>query len=152
MRYESFALERLRDILHLGLAMHKEGDYQSVPFDIEKTAQAIMDLIIKDENGFGVIAYDGDKPVGILAGGITQPFFSYSTYAFDYVWYIVPEHRGARTAIRMLKMFKEWATEKGCEDLWMGVSTNIQPEKTGKLFERLGFRHVGGNYKVKLNG
>lgn len=152
MRYESFALERLRDILELGMAMHAEGDYQTVPFDIEKTAHSIIEQVIKSPDGFGVLVYDGDNAVGMLAGGISQPFFSYTTYAYDYVWYMLPKYRGARASIRMLNMFKEWALEKGCDHLWMGVSTNINVEKTGRLFEKLGFRHIGGNYKVTLNG
>ena len=151
MRYEQFSVDRILDILQLGTAMHAEGDYSSVPFDNELAAQYIFDRVIKDGSGFGVIAYDGDKPVGLIAGGVANFFFSPATYAYDHVWYVLPEYRGSRTALRLLKMFESWSKAQGCVSLCMGVSTGIASEKTGRMFERLGFRHVGGNYRMDLN-
>jgi hypothetical protein len=52
----------------------------------------------------------------------------------------------------MLKMFVDWAREQGALELYMGVSTNVAPERTGDVLKRYGFEHVGGNYKVRLNG
>jgi hypothetical protein len=34
----------------------------------------------------------------------------------------------------------------------MGISTGLFAERTGQLLERVGFDHVGGNYRVRLNG
>ena len=153
MQYESFAIERLRDILKLGMAMQQEGDYNVVPFDIAKAAQSTLDYVINNDNGFGVLAYTDDgEPVGMLAGSITPYFFSKGSVASDFVWYVMPKHRGSRAAIKMLKMFVDWAREKGAMELYMGVTTNIAPERTGELLKRRGFETVGGNYRVRLNG
>ena len=52
----------------------------------------------------------------------------------------------------MLKMFKAWAAEKGASELYMGVTTNVSADRTGELLQRMGFKHVGGNYRARLNG
>ena len=151
MEYKSFAIERLRDILKLGIAMQQEGAYSVVPFDIEKAAQSIVHMVIKNPNGFGLLAYDGDVPVGMIAGSIAPYFFGRGSLASDFVWYVEPEYRGSRTAIRLLKEFKSWATAMGASELYMGVTTDVSAARTGKLLTRLGFEHVGGNYKVELD-
>jgi hypothetical protein len=33
----------------------------------------------------------------------------------------------------------------------MGVTTNVESARTGELLQRLGFEHVGGNYRKRLN-
>ncbi len=153
MKYEPFAVDRLRDILQLGIAMQQEADYKVVPFDIESAAQSTLSYIINNENGFGVVAYTDDgKPAGLIAGSVTPYFFSKGRVASDFVWYVLPEYRGSRAAVKMLKMFKTWAAEQGAAELYMGISTGLFAERTGKLLERSGFDHVGGNYRVRLNG
>lgn len=153
MQYESFAVERLRDILKLGIAMQQEGDYNVVPFDIEQAANSIVHMVINNPRGYGLLAYTDDgEPVGMISGSITPYFFSRGYVASDFVWYVLPEHRGSRTAVRLLQKFKDWAEENGASQLYMGVTTNISAERTGKLLGKLGFEHVGGNYRVNFNG
>lgn len=151
MRYEPFALPLLYDIITLGRAMQEESAFSVIPFSVERSAASIMRLIVDNPNGFGVLAYDEDKPVGMIAGSLNPYFFSTGGLASDYVWYILPEYRGSRTSIRLLNMFRDWAKERGASELYMGISTNVNADRTGQLLERMGFKHVGGNYKLALN-
>jgi hypothetical protein len=153
MKYEPFAIERLQDILKIGFEMHKETDFQVVPLDIEQSANSILNMVINNPRGFGVVAYTDDNvPIGILCGGISNYVFSKGSVANDYAWYVLPEYRGSRAAIKMLKMFRSWAKDNGATELYMGISTGLFAERTGQLLERVGFDHVGGNYRVRLNG
>lgn len=151
MEFLPFSIDRLRDILRLGIAMQQEGDYATVPFDIQKAANSIMSMVVNNPSGFGILAYKDDEAIGMLAGTLSPYFFSNGKLASDYVWYIRPEHRGARTALTMLNIFKSWALENGATEMYMGVTTNISSDRTGKLLEKQGFEHVGGNYRMKLN-
>ena len=153
MRYEPFAVERLQDILRLGIAMQQEGDYNVVPFDIAAAANSIMGMVIHNPEGFGMLAYtDEGEPVGMLAGSISPYFFSDGKLASDFVWFVSPEHRGSRVALKLLQKFVDWARENGATELYMGVTTNISSDRTGKVLEKRGFEHVGGNYRVRLHG
>ncbi len=151
MQYEPFSAKRLRDILTLGIAMQEESDYVAVQFDIEQAALSIMRMVVDNPNGFGMLAYDGNKAVGMIAGSVSPYFFSKGKLASDFVWYVRPEARGSRTSVKLLKMFSDWAIGRGATELYMGVTTNVESARTGDLLQRLGFEHVGGNYRKRLN-
>jgi GNAT superfamily N-acetyltransferase len=151
MKYEPFEVERLRDILQLGIAMQQEGDYAAVPFDIAQAANSILGMVINNPNGFGLLAYtDEGEAVGMIAGSVTPYFFSQGSLASDFVWYVKPEHRGSRTAIKLLQAFRSWAADHGASELYMGITTNISAGRTGDMLQRMGFEHVGGNYRARL--
>lgn len=153
MQYEPFAVERLRDIINLALTMQEESDFKTVPFDIEQTARSVLGLVINNPRGFGVVAYtDEGEPAGMICGSITDYVFSQGSVASDFAWFVLPEHRGSRTALKMLKLFRNWATANGATELYMGITTNVHAERTGEFLKRVGFEHVGGNYRVRLNG
>jgi len=148
--YEPFSVERIRDIVLLGQRMHEESAYSDMPFDIETAAQNIYTNIIQGDNGFGVIAYKDGAPVGIMAGALATHFFGPALFAYDFVWYVVPEDRGSSTAVRMLKRFEVWARSQGAKELHLGVTTGVDPEKTHSIYQRMGYTHVGNNYTLKL--
>jgi len=151
MNYEPFSETNLGDVLRLALSMQRESDYAAVPFDIEQTARSVLGMVVRSPRGFGVVAYDDGKPIGMICGGLAPYVFSKGALASDYAWYVLPEHRGSSTAVRLLRMFREWATESGATELYMGITTNVEADRTGQLLQRLGFEHVGGNYRARLN-
>lgn len=151
MNYTPFSEENLAHVLRLALSMQQESAYATVPFDVEQTAVSVVNMVVRNPNGFGVLAHDGDKPVGMICGGMSPYVFSKGALVHDYAWYVLPEYRGSRTAIRLLDMFKKWAMDRGALELYMGVTTNVEADRTGQLLERLGFTCVGGNYKTALN-
>lgn len=151
MRYEPFSEENLGDVLRLALSMQRESDYAAVPFDVEQTARSVLGMVVRNPNGFGVLAYSDEKPVGMICGGLAPYVFSKGSLASDYAWYVLPEHRGSRAAIRLLGIFRKWAVQSGATELYMGITTNVEADRTGQLLQRMGFDHVGGNYRVRLN-
>jgi GNAT superfamily N-acetyltransferase len=152
MQYEPFSVDRLKEVLSLCIAMQKEGDFSSVPFDIEVAANSIVNLVINNPNGFGMLALDDDgHPVGMISGSVNPYLFSRGSVASDFAWYVKPEFRGSRISLRLLKSFTEWAKERGADNLYMGVSTNVTADRTGEVLKRRGFEHVGGNYRMRLN-
>lgn len=153
MRYEPFSIENIRDTIGLAMRMQQESDFKEVPFDIETMAQSVINLVINNPRGFGVVAYtDKGEPVGMLCGSITDYVFSRGSVASDFAWFVLPEYRGSRSALKMLKMFQAWAKDQGATELYMGITTNVKADRTGELLKRVGFDHVGGNYRVRLNG
>ena len=152
MKYKLFAVDRLQDILRLAITMHGETDFKTVPFDVEQTANSVLNMVINNPRGHGVLAYtDDDQVAGMLCGGISNYVFSRGSVANDYAFYVLPEHRGSWAAPRMIKMFSNWARENGATELYIGISSGLFADRTGKLLERSGFDHVGGNYRKHLN-
>ena len=129
----------------------EESAFSRFDFSHEKMAANLSLAITHPNRAFcHVVEHDG-KLVGALVGYISEFFFGRDLIASDSGWFILPEYRGSRSAIKMLNMFTDWARKKGASELYMGVTTNIAAERTGKLLQTRGFDHVGGNYRVRLN-
>jgi GNAT superfamily N-acetyltransferase len=153
MKYEPFSVKRIADVIGLAMKMQQESDFKTVPFDVDQIANSIMRMVVDNPRGFGVVAYTDDgQPVGMLAGGLSYYMFSRGSVANDYAWFVLPEHRGSRAALKMLNMFKSWARDNGATELYIGITSDITKDRTGQMLERIGFDHVGGNYRAKLNG
>ena len=146
MQYRPFALPDIHEILALGEKMHRETQYHNLEFDKHTAANSIYEQVIKPDTGFGMLAVDGAIPVGMIAGFYTGAYFSRDRIAIDQVWYVLPEYRGSRTAIKLFKMYEAWAIEKECSTISMSVSSGLAVDKTHDMMRRLGYDHTGGNY------
>lgn len=122
-------------------AMHEESPrYRGMTFS-EKKAIAMIDNYASwfSTGGAFVAELDGQR-IGMIAGAVTEHFFTEDKFATDFVVYVKPEHRGSSAAVRLIKAFEEWATEQGVKEICLGVSTEVDPERTVCLYERLGYR------------
>jgi len=91
-------------------------------------------LLIVDEN---------DKPQGFLLGVLEELFFSRQRMATDLAVYVREGYRNL--APRLLKTFVTWAESKvRVAQITLGISSGIgDPERTCKMYEKLGFTQVG---------
>lgn len=92
-----------------------------------------------------VIDVDGEI-VGGIAGHIGEAWYSTDKVLSDVVTYIVPEHRGGYTAMKMIRMFVDFGIERGAK-VEIGVSSGINPERTGMFYQRLGGKPVAQLFK-----
>lgn len=125
-------------LVELGTLLHGISSYSSIPFNPEKTATFLHELI-NGQNGVVFAAEIGGEVVGGMAGGIVDHWFSDDLIAFDYSIFIDPGSRSGITAIRLVKAFEEWARIRGARHVQMGIGTQLSVEGTSKLYEYLGF-------------
>lgn len=125
--------------------MHFESRYSRFNFDPVKYGAVIHYVI---PQGLTFVAEKEGKIVGVFIGQVEEQFFGNDLAAWDLVQYVLPEYRGhvgprlIREYIRRAKMF-------GIADINIGISTALEPERTGKLYECLGFHKVGGTYAME---
>ena len=149
--YADAALENIRDVVDLSRQMHEESAYRAMPFDMEWLAQTVYEKVLQPDTGYGRIAYRDGVPIGMMLGALATHNFGPALFAYDFAWYVVPEVRGSSTAIKLLRSFEKWAKDRGALEIHLGVTTNVAPERTGKMFKRLGYTHVGCNYTQLLS-
>lgn len=150
IRYEPFSVENIADIVVLGMELHEESVARDIPFDIEFTAQSAYEQIIRNDMGFGLLAMEGDIPVGMVVGKLAQYEFAPVLLGYNHVWYVKPEKRGSPVAFRLLKAFEDWAREKGAAHIHLGLAAGILPERTGRMLEKTGYGFLGGNFAKVL--
>lgn len=68
----------------------------------------------------------------------------------DYLFYVMPEHRGSRAAIRLVRAYTEWASETGCMEVRLSVASGIHHDRTEKFYEAAGFTRYASTFNLKL--
>jgi GNAT superfamily N-acetyltransferase len=136
-------------LIHLGGIMHDESSYRALEYSPEKCAalgyQALVDpaLLI-------LTVLDDVKHVGLMICSVQAPEYSEDLIAWDVLTYVDAAYRGSRAALMLISAYREWARVRGAKMIFLRTCTGIDPEKTGKLFEHMGFRHIGGNYLMEV--
>lgn len=110
--------------------------YSKHGFSPEK-ADALARFLVKQRSLF--VAESLGEIIGFFAGLVTEQYLSHDKYATDIGVFVLPDHRGGSAFIRLVRAFENWAVEQGATELLMGVSTGIHPEKTVRMYERLGY-------------
>ena len=101
--------------------------------------------LYKNQNVTVILAIDNDKIVGFIAAMLHEYFFSNRKRVSDLGFYVLPEHRGSRAAIKLVKSLETWAKQTGADDLHLGQTTAVEIDKTRQFYERLGYKTVGFN-------
>jgi GNAT superfamily N-acetyltransferase len=101
--------------------------------------------LYKNPNAVGFVAIEDDKIIGFISGIFSEYFFSNRKQVTDLGFFVLPEFRGSRTALKLVKSLETWATEMGADDLHLGQTTAIEMDKTRQFYERIGYKTVGFN-------
>lgn len=127
-------------LIELGRAMHAESPRFAVhQYSPAKTAATIQFLIA---HGVVLVAEKAGEPVGMMGGMVApQPFLD-SMQGVELAVYVAPAHRG-RTGMRLIRAFEAWAFDRGADEITLGISTEVDIERTAALYERLGYRRSG---------
>ena len=111
-------------LIELGTILHESSSYSSMPFNPEKSA-AFLHQLINGPNGVVFAAEIDGGVVGGMAGGIVDQWFCDELIAYDYSLFIEPVRRSGITAIRLLKAFEEWARLRGARHVQLGIGTQL---------------------------
>lgn len=133
-------------ILALGSAMHVESRYSRFDYDEEKY-RGLVERVIS--HGIALVAEANGEVAGVFLGVVSPHFFGNDLCSTDFIQYVLPRFRGGMTGIRLIKTYIEEARRAGVKDICIGNSSGIATERTGKLYERLGFQLHGGDYSLR---
>lgn len=130
------------EIVNLAYEMHQETQFKQYDFDPVKLAEYIHRLTSEDW-GIALVAEHDDEIVGGFIGAVWPHFFGNSKQAVDFGLFVAPEFRGGLTGFRILKHYIKTAKEMGAEEIVIANSTGIDRDGVARLFEKVGFNHVG---------
>lgn len=135
--------EELTALVNMARDMHDESPYFSrFEFSAVKTANTLLGLMTHPE-GCVLVAVIDSEVIGMFGGFITEHFFGNDRYACDIGLYVKPEHRGGSVAVRLLKVFEEWVSSKNVGAITLGVSTEVEVERTAAMYQHLGYTASG---------
>jgi GNAT superfamily N-acetyltransferase len=132
-------LDDLPRILELGEQLHRESPrWSRLSFSRAKAEQFLTHLI-QEPNGVVFVADQQGVVVGGIAGMAAPHWSSDDIVAQEVSFFMAPEARGNIVAVRLICALRAWAELRGAKWLHAGTSTGIDPERTARLYEALGF-------------
>ena len=138
--------EDIPGLVELGREAHVESRYAWLSYSPERVWDQI-DKAIQRNDHCCLVAHDGKhEPYGFLHGYTEEYFFARARAARLQFLYILPKRRGGLDAIKMLTGFRQWAIKKEVVEIRIDAAMGVETSRTDRLFKRLGFQMVGGNY------
>lgn len=129
--------ELLDTIFPMCEMMHQESRFKNWPLDKSK-----FDQLLKHPSCCCLLAVN-QEPIGFFIGMVHEQWFGRSLIGTELVLYIRPEFRGGISAVRLIKRFEEFCASRGCVDINVGSSAEINTELAQKFYGRLGYKQCG---------
>lgn len=124
-------------LVELCAAMHAESRFRAFPFNPAKAERFLRAFIANAEY---IVLVDGEPVHAMFVGMVQEYWWSDARESFDLLLYVLPERRGrGYSAARLVNGYIEIATAMGASDIKIGVSTEVDNERTGRFYERMGF-------------
>lgn len=139
----------IAQLLPLGRLMHAESWYRDFDFD-EKTVLLLIDQAMHAPTMLALVMEANDGTIaGFFVAAETTHFFGTDRYACDVAIYVAPEHRGGPGFVRMVRAYEAWCRIRGVKEIHLGLSSAVTPEKTRRLYEKLGYGTPVAGYRKK---
>ena len=135
-------------LIGIGRKVHQESEYNVMSFNPQK-CELLCHSIITNPDMFGRVTVKEGVIIGVVVAGVCPTYFSDELNASDLLVYVLPEYRGTRAFFMLCIEYIAWAKIMGARLIFLRNSTGIEPEKTGNLYQRMGFQHIGGIYRME---
>jgi len=101
---------------------------------------------------FMALAEQGSgQAIGMITGQPCIYVFAPGISAQHDIFYVRPENRGSSAAFLLVQAFEDWARTIDAREIRLAVHTGLFPERTGRFYQKLGYRHMGGNYMKEID-
>lgn len=138
--------------LSLGEKYIKEaGEYAGLPYDPQHAVTNMMNAVFDDNQLFILSINDKGDAVGML-WAVCAPILPWTKakIAIDQIVYVMPEYRGTKHGLALLSAYEKWAESKGAVETRLSIASGVHEDKTGRLYNKLGYSHLGSQYRRKL--
>ena len=134
--------EDISEIYKMLLDMHKRVEVPASPIGSHKLISVINTAIHK---GIVLLAEVEGKIIGSLGGMPNSDWWSEEKHLGDLWFYVYPEKRNSRAAIKLVKTFINIGKEINMK-VKLGHFYSGDMERKDKFFDRLGFIKTGSLY------
>lgn len=107
---------------------------------------SLVSQLIEIDHGFVKIVVHEDEVVGALVAVLTDIPINDLIFAQELMFWIEPEHRKGKTALKLVDEYVEWATNKGCNFIRLSELDKVLDGRAGLLFKRKGFKPIETAY------
>ena len=136
--------KHIPELINLLCLMPDEANTIYPPYNKNIMARYLKTIV---DHNLVLILIKNTKIIGAIGGSLTRWWWSDSKMLVNSFLYILEEHRTYDNAKELLNGFNKIAT-KNLVPVIMGTSDAKDMERKDMLFQKLGFRKIGGQYGV----
>jgi GNAT superfamily N-acetyltransferase len=142
-------LEDVAEIARLGEIFHREAGWGDICEYCPESTEKTLNYLIEDANGILLVAENGGI-VG-MCGGLAHPvYFNHAHKSGqELFWWVKPGLRDG-TGRLLLEAMEDEARRIGCVSWSMIALDKVNPELTGRLYRRRGYRASEHSYIKRL--
>ena len=124
---------------------HQKSLSSSVPLDAKTLRNNLQVCVLSAEHFVLVVELEGNIE-GAFIGVTHQLWYSRKKQATDLFFYVTD--KGTVWGAKMMRRFISWAKEnRGVGEIMLGIGSGIgDPDRTRKLYERMGAIKIGDNF------
>jgi len=138
-------------LLRLYRAAHARTTHGDIPFNDQQVIDATWHALANPKTHGVILSEAGGEATGVLYVQASRLIFTDIICAQAIVFWVSLDARATRSAVQLLRAFEAWAKNRKATELQLHVTTGApNAQQVGKLFERKGYVHTGGNYAVRL--
>tara|TARA_R110002153_G_scaffold73653_2_gene192122 strand:+ start:3631 stop:4068 length:438 start_codon:yes stop_codon:yes gene_type:complete len=130
------------DLYQMLISMHSQTSLPVSPMNKGKVTGMICSAI---SNGVVYVAKEKDKLLGSIGGMSTSDWWATEEYLADLWFYVFPEHRNSKVAIKLVKTFINYGKEVKLK-IKLGNVYSGDIDRKDDFFKRLGFVKSGSLY------
>jgi GNAT superfamily N-acetyltransferase len=116
----------------------------------ERRVREVIDEYLKEGDPVIYVSESRRRVTGVLVAGTGRLDYRDGFFVSQRVLCVLPEYRGTRAAVLLVKALIEWAKRLGATDVFGGNDSNLDSERTARFFERFGFDRVGYCMRMRL--
>ncbi len=133
-------------ILTMWAALHAESRYADFTTFSPKKVRATLEALLASPRGIVLL---GDPPRGFMWGGCAAYAFADESYSTNAALYVEPATRGSFLAVSLIRAYERAARAQGVSEILIDVNSGVSTERTARLYERLGYRAIGGLFSKR---
>lgn len=128
-------------MLEMVQAFHAMNGYGAVFGQIDEDDVTVVLTNAINGNETCAFVIDADKKLEglIVAVAIPVYFNSKVKMVAELIWWVNPEYRNKKHSISLLRRMEDWAASIGANLVSMICLENVEPEKVGNIYERMGY-------------
>ena len=132
-------------IMQVAKDAHKKSLSSSVPLDPKILRNNLQVCVLSAEHFVLVVELEGNIE-GAFIGVTHQLWYSRKKQATDLFFYVTD--KGVGWGAKMMRRFISWSKEnRGVGEIMLGIGSGIgDPDRTRKLYERMGAIKIGDNF------
>lgn len=133
-------------IVAMGLRFQADSSYAAYLRATAETMRALTLAVISNDASVLFVAEQDDAIIGMIAATLCANPMSGELVGTEVVWWMDPEARGGRTALRLVRAAENWARDCGAVVFQMAAPT----AKVGHFYGVLGYDAIETHYQRRL--